>query len=413
MEWNRERKADDMAQTFRQSERRQTSEGRRRLSGRLIVVVILVASAVFGASLAIHQSFVRGLPDADSHEPSTALEAGIATQVLTDTAGRSVVVPAEPRHVAVMDSFCGELCIMLGAGDQAIGAPGGILGDEMLQSMYPGLSDLQQLSGNAVNVEELVRQGCDLALVKESMPASELAKLDKVGIPYIMVGYSTLEEQLEAMRLVAAAFGPDAVESEASIRAFYDEVVKLVDERTAKIGEADRVRVYHSIAGELLCDASGSLGASWIERAGGVCVSSEESPTSGSDYNATLEQIYAWNPDVLVFSVASTEATVLNSAKWQGLPAVQEGRTYHLPIGATRWGHRGSVETPLAMLWFGCTFFPDLYGDVDMESMVRSYYEECLGVPVDHELYERMFSGEGIRTDGSGGGQGTGVGNGE
>ncbi len=347
--------------------------------------------------------------DTGPNSANTPTQAQTETsRTLTDTEGHEVAVPAEPQRVAVMDSFCGELCIMLGAGERLIGVPGGIMSDKVLQTIHPGLQDLQRLAGNAVNIESLVEQGCDVALVKASMPEDERAKLDKVGIPYVMVGYSTLEEQLDAMGIVADALGGDARLAEEKIAAFYRETIDLVDRKTAEIEDADRVAVYHAISGDLLCDAAGSLGAAWIERAGGTCVSSTESPTSGSDYNATLEQIYAWNPDVLLFNVAATEQAVLNNSRWQGLPAVAEGKTYRLPIGATRWGHRGSVETPLAMLWFGCTFFPDLYSDVDMESMVHGYYEDCLGVNVDRELYEQMLSGEGIRSGGNGSGQGSG-----
>ena len=371
----------------------------------------VAAAAIAVALIAILIGVAGGIgpvaaPDEGTSGAAAAgsADASAQTRTIVDTEGRSVAIPIAPQRVAVLDSFAGELSIMLGAGEQVLGVPGGVMSDAILQSIYPGLEGLAQLSGSAVNVEELVAQGCDMALVRTSLQDSERAELERVGIPYVVVGYSTLDEQLAALDVVAEAFGGEAQRNGARIREFFDSVVALVDERTPELPEDGRVRVYHSINGALLCDAAGSLGASWMERAGLVCVSADETPTSGSDYNATLEQIYVWNPDAIVCSVAATEGEIAADPQWESLAAVKEGRLYHLPIGATRWGQRGSVETPLAMLWAGCTFYPDAYADVDMESLVRGYYRDCLGVDMDEVLYEQVLSGEGIRTNGNGSG---------
>jgi iron complex transport system substrate-binding protein len=95
---------------------------------------------------------------------------------------------------------------------------------------------------------------------------------------------------------------------------------------------------------------------------------------------------------------------VASDSKWAGLPAVSTGQIYNIPIGATRFGQRGDVETYFAMLWLGCTLYPQYYSDVDFKDRLVSHYRDYLGVEVDDALFEKIMSGEGIRSEGTGGG---------
>jgi iron complex transport system substrate-binding protein len=341
-------------------------------------------------------------------------EAGEGMRWVTDSAGRSVQVPRDPQHIAVMDSFSGELVVMIGAGDRLCGVPGGTKSDKLLQRMCAQLAGLPSLSGNAVNIEELVGAACDVAIAHDAMPESELAKLDRAGIPYVLVGYTGVDSQLDALSVVGTACGEQAEQKAVELRRYYDDMRANVTSRVAGVADADRVRVYHSINDALLCDGQGSLGASWIEETGCVDVSAGQAPTSDYDYNATLEQVYTWNPDLLVCNNAETAATMGADAQWAGLRAVREGGVHVIPTGATRWGHRGSVETPLAMLWLGTVAYPDLFADVDLKQTVVDYYRDYLGLEIDDETYASMISGEGLRTTGggSGSGSGSGAGNG-
>ena len=57
-----------------------------------------------------------------------------------------------------------------------------------------------------------------------------------------------------------------------------------------------------------------------------------------------------WNPEVIIANRKPPWDLILG-AQWSGIDAVQNGRVYQLPQGISRWGHPGSVETPLAILW--------------------------------------------------------------
>lgn len=347
-------------------------------------------------------------------DTSASRDAG-ETKEVVDSLGRTVNVPIDPQSIAALDAFSGNVCVLAGAGDRLMGAPGGVLSNVLLQRLCPGLDSVEQLSGNAVNVETLLSADVDVALVKRDLydGGEETAKLDKLGIPYVVVDYSTVEEQQAAIELVGRVCGPAASEKAASIAAYYRQTVDLVQERAALVAKDGRKRVYHAINDPLLTDGAGSLGADWIARCGAIDVSAEETGAGGADdYSATLEQVYAWSPDVVVCNTADARASILADAQWQGMAAVAEGQVYGTPVSTSRWGQRGDPETFLGMLWLGKTLYPQLYEDVSLKDTVCAYYRDVVGLDIDDATWDAIAAGEGLRAGGSGNGAGSGGGSG-
>lgn len=329
------------------------------------------------------------------------------THEVIDSAGRTVNVPDDPQHIAAMDSFSGDVCVLIGAGEKLMGAPGGVISNELLGAIYPDLDRVDRLSGNDVNVETLLSAGVDVALVKRDLyeDGGETAKLDKLGIPYVVVDYGTVEEQMEAIGLVGQVCGSTASEKADDIVDYYRKTVEAVEERASTIPDDQRKRVYHSINDPLLTDGADSLGADWIARTGGIDVSAQERGTGGTgDYTATLEQVYTWAPDTIVCSTRDARDEIDGDVQWQGLAAVSSGDVYNLPVSTSRWGQRGDPETFLGMLWLGKTLYPERYEDVDLKDTVVSYYRDVIGLDIDDATWNVIVAGEGLRDDGSGGG---------
>ena len=357
---------------------------------------------------------VLGMTGCTTAEPaSTDVVADASVQTVVDSEGRSVQVPLNPQHVAVLDSFAGELSIMIGAGEKVCGMPNGVRSDEILKMIYPAMEETTvSLSGNAVNAETLMSMGTDVVLVKSTLSQEERNKLERVNIPYVVANYTTMEEQIAAIRLVGCVYGGEAQQKAENLAVYYEETIELVGSKAAQVSESDRVKVYHAINDALLTDSNESLGKDWIEAAGCVDVSAQEKATNGSDFTTTIEQVYTWNPDVVICNVTPTAQDMLTNNAWAGLAAVEDGKVYTVPTGATRWGQRGSVETYLALLWLGTTVYPDAYADISLKDTVVSYYKDFLGITVTDAMYDQMIAGEDLRANGSGGGTGAGDGSG-
>lgn len=363
------------------------------LVGALVVAVCLGASALANGGF-------------DALRFGGATQQQVETKEVVDSVGRTVVIPADAHGIASFDSFAGNVCVLIGAGEDLMGAPGGVKSNELLKLLYPQLESIAQLSGDSVNVETLLDAGSDVAIVRRSLyeGGDETAKLDKLGIPYVVVDYGTVEEQIEAIELIGEVCGGQASDKASQIADYYRSTVELVEERAATIPEEDRKAVYHSVNDALLTDGAGSLGDDWITRVGAVDVSAGE-PGTGTlgDYTATLEQVYAWDPDVIICSTAATCEQIKQDAQWQGMRAVADGSVYNLPVSTSRWGQRGDPEAFLGMLWLGKTIYPQAYEDIDLQDTVCAYYRDVIGIDIDEELWEQILSGTGLRVEGNGG----------
>jgi len=76
---------------------------------------------------------------------------------------------------------------------------------------------------------------------------------------------------------------------------------------------------------------------------------------------------------VIIANEKTAVDLILGNPQWSGIQAVQDGRVYQLPQGISRWGHPGSVETPLAVLWTAKTVYPHPFEDVDMAAETKHY----------------------------------------
>ena len=323
------------------------------------------------------------------------------TITVTDCTGREVEVPEQCDRIAALDSFTAEAMVIAGAGERICACPNGTKSDVLLQQLCPTLKDAPSVKINgSINVEGLISLGADVVIVKSAILQNEdeIGKLEKLNIPYVAIEYATMEEQIAAMELIGTICGGSAQEKMTQVADYYRSTVKTVKEHAAKIPYKEKVKVYHSINEAVRTDGKNSLGAEWIEAVGGIDVSAGEmANVDGVDYQATLEQIYAWDPDVIICNSAESVDYLNSDSKWKGMRAVRDGQVKAIPVGTGRWGHRGSVETYFAMLWLGCTIYPEYYKDVDLKKEVTTYYNDILGIEVDDELYEEMLSGKGMR----------------
>ena len=110
----------------------------------------------------------------------------------------------------------------------------------------------------------------------------------------------------------------------------------------------------------------------------------------------TLEEIYNWDPDMIICNEAGVDDYILTDDKWQGLRCVREGEVYQIPVGISRMGHPTSSETPLALMWLMNLLHPDLY-PVDFTEELISYYDTFYDYPVSEELAEAILEGDEMR----------------
>lgn len=323
------------------------------------------------------------------------------TRVVTDCVGRQVEIPDATKKIACIDPFSGEIMVMTGAGDQMICCPNGVKSDSLLQQMYPELEQVPVVqSSGTINAEALLELDPDVILLKNGfyLASDERDKIEKTNIPYLVVKYSNMEEQIRAIRMIRDIIADPASDKAETIAKYYEDTIKLVKKKASKIPDDEKKTVYHSINSATRTDGDSSLGADWIRAVGCENISVGKNLLKEGDVFTTgVEQIFVWDPDIIVCNDAYTTDSFKTKDTFSGLRAVRDGQVFTIPVGATRWGQQGSVETYFAMLWLGKTVYPEQYKDVDLKEEVFAFYSDILQIELTDEQYDKIIEGRGIR----------------
>jgi len=293
----------------------------------------------------------------------------------------------------------GHAAVMLGKGKNIVSVSNGLKRDTLLHRICPSILDatVPKYKG-AINIEELVKSNPDIAFISGDIgrSAGEAEKLDRFKIPYLIVDYSTIKKQQFAINMIAEALG--VPERGAFYLDYYNRCIDLVQKRTRDIPADKKARIFHSVLEPTRTDPKESLSTDWIRKANAVSVSAERDLQliDGKGY-AGMEQILLWNPDMILVNEPSSYKFILNDIRWSTMTAVKNKKVFQMPIGISRWGHPGSIETPLAILWAAKTIYPDLFTDIDMRKETRQYYKRFFNFELSDKILEQILSGSKMR----------------
>ncbi|MBF9014148.1 ABC transporter substrate-binding protein [Oceanispirochaeta sp. M2] len=320
-------------------------------------------------------------------------------RLITDSFGREVLIPESVERVACLYAFSGHVTTMLGCGEDIVAVVPGLKRDKMLNQLNPSLADaaVTTLDG-VVHIEELLKMEPDLVFLKgeSARLEAEVEKLERFDIPYLVIEYKSIEEQMEAISIIASALNRE--EKGREFNHYYQQTMDRVKNLLSSLPADKRIRVYHSVNEAVRTDAAGTLPAEWLEICAVDNVSIGETlKFRDNKFFASLEQIYLWDPEVIICNEGGVDEYLLSNEMWGGLKAVKNKDVYQIPIGISRWGHPGGMETPLAILWTAVTLYPEYTGDINLDQEIREFYSRFFSIDIDDETIARIKDGSGMR----------------
>ena len=335
-----------------------------------------------------------------SFSAPAASAAAAQTHVVTDCEGREVHVPDKVERIACLYAYTGHVCVLLDCEDEIVAVVQGLKRDHLMERTVDGLADLPvPYNKGSINIEELAAVAPDLVFLRTDIlqDVGERAKLDGLGVPYIVVDYTTADDQICSIEVMGATLG--AQDRAKAYTDYYRATFDLVRERVAAVPEAERKTVFHSVNEAVRTDIPDTLSYEVLAVAGcdNVVHSSSELQLDGDKGNATVEQIYVWDPDVILVNEPSATEYFRTDAKFSGLRAVREGNVYQLPVGISRWAHPGSVESPIAALYVAKLLYPEQFADIDMAAETKDFYSRFFDITLSDEDVESILSGIGMR----------------
>lgn len=297
------------------------------------------------------------------------------TRVITDLAGRNITLPADITRISVLHPIPCQMVWRL-APEKLVSA------DKQFTERLEFMSDDEEkrllalpINGefhSDINVEDLlaVSPQIVITLTKDTKIESEQKK---VGIPFVAASKDTLEEIADSWRFIGKIVGNEKEGNE--LGDYWDETIKKVTDQTSKINDSDKLKVYYAQPDVTKTVGSRTIMASIISLAGGISFMEAnpqmESANTSEEIQVSLEQIYQWNPDVIITKTAKGRDEILSKDAWKDIAAVKNKRVY----ASTKYEMLDRTQSLMGLLWTAKVLYPDKV-KIDLDKEVKTFYSK-------------------------------------
>lgn len=303
------------------------------------------------------------------------IDAGLlpASVTITDQAGNTIEIPQPVRKVITPHAIATYTVYGVAGGDRLVA--GSFLGarDEpgasRMAQIDPRFSELSSysMSQREINIEQVALLAPDVILTStRSQWLDAVAELD---IPVVLFQGESPGILKEAVLIVGQILGPNTAAHAEAWVAYYDSVFTTVTDVTS--GLEARPTVMFSGSEPLRVASSDMYQSFMIDAAGGMSVTQD---LTGYWNDVNLEQVAVWNPEV-IFSTPYDGVwidSIMDSAEWQVISAVQNGKVYEVPSYVAPWD-TPIPESVLGIIWMTETLYPDLI-DLDCATETDYFY---------------------------------------
>lgn len=357
----------------------------KKLLALLLAAVMVFSLAACGAETpapaAAEAPAVTEAP-AETETPADPTEESAAETVsFTDSTGRAVELPANITKIAPSGPVA--TMILAAFAPEKLVCTGTNIGDDQAAFLYEGLSDLpmtgQLYGGKATfNLEELLATGAeviiDLGDFKKSIADDLTALQEQTGLPCIFLE-ADLAHMADAFRSLGTILGKE--ERGEELAKLVEETMTMAAENSAKITEDQMVSVLYSSGSDPLgTNAEGSSQAQVLGIVGAKnAVVVDEVTSKGGGNMINMEQLYNFDPNVVLVTDAAALEIIESETAWQELRAVKDGKVYTVPTEPYCWlSAPPSMNMILGVWWLGNLLYPEVY-DYDMTAKAQEIYK--------------------------------------
>lgn len=310
------------------------------------------------------------------------------TRTIVDMNGDSIEVPEKvtkyitlwPSHQSVLAMLdnCESIAACLYDPNNAFSA--------WLYEMYPDVPYDASI-GEEMSAEEVIELGVDVVFWQNTASEPLAKQLNEAGIAAVNIAFTDYESMKKSISITADVLNTDyAREMAENFNTELDNTVKEITDVTSTIDDADKVRVLNLRNFETLrADGKNTVADTWLGICGAINVVSEQ-----GDQYLTKEQIFEWDPDVIMSSATGDAAWAYDQADLATLTAVKNNTIYDNPAGIFYW-NRYSTETILQLKWASKLYYPELFSDVDIYEEIKDYYKTFYSYEISDENIDQML----------------------
>jgi len=344
--------------------------------------------------------FLRGaLPFLTAFSAGASVEASAASTIAA--AFGHLPAPESIRRVFAGGPPASTLIAVL-APEKLMGWPWNVSA-EARAWLPPAVRDLPQVGrlagrGSTMSSEILLQLRPDLILDVGTVDATYISSMRRVteqtGLPCVLMhgGLADYPAQLrEAGRMLGVAARGE------QLAVWAETTLALAARVRAAVPPGSRPRIYYARgAAGLETGLDGSINMETIECAGGRNVAAETGQRGGI-VKVSLEQVFAWNPAVILTQDAEFARRVLVDPLWRPLEAVRTRRVYLAPTRPFGWlDVPPSVNRLIGVRWLLARLYPEhplVAAAPDLHTSATAFHRLFYGVEPGADALDALLEG--------------------
>ncbi len=265
----------------------------------------------------------------------------------------------------------------------------------LLDMLLPGWQKIPTgfLTGFRSNTEELLKLKPDVILVYGDFQKKGLQGTTIPVLDFFLDTHDNEVGSIAAENLMREIF--EAGRGIPLLRREWDQAKKQTAALLAKT-QAPRKKgmmIASNTGDKIIVMGMGSCGDDWLKKSGLVNVANV-ADIQGGGREVTMEQIYAWNPDIIYVFWGLPASDYIGGnipgQNWRHLKAVRNAAVYDMPHGLTNWGV-ARADSPLTLLWLVSKNYPELLSETDFPDMMKAYYSRRYSIELSDELMEAIL----------------------
>ncbi len=245
--------------------------------------------------------------------------------------------------------------------------------------------------GNTANLEVVIAQKPDLILDVGNINKTFVSLAERVreqtGIPYMLLD-GRFDASAESYRTLGRILDREARAE--MLAAYADKTFATIAQRVADVPVGQRPRVYFARGTRgLETGLGGSINVESIE----LLAQNVAGETKGGMATVSVEQVLAWDPDIIFTIEADFPARVKREPAWSALKAVREGRVYLSPKVPFGWiDFPPSANRLIGLWWLGKILYPDRFPE-DLRVLTRDFYQRFYHLDLSDAQLARILGG--------------------
>ncbi len=317
-------------------------------------------------------------------------------RLVVDAAGRRVAVPATVTRVFAAGGPASIFLYTL-APEKLLGWNRALSPEEQafLPPRFAALPALGRLTGreNTASVEGVLGARPDLILDYGAITPTYAALADRIqaqtGIAYVLLD-GGLSRIPETYRAAGELLG--VPERGRELAAYAARLLAEVDQRVGWVPEAQRPAVYYARGPKgLETGLQGSINVESLDRLGVRNVAGAGPKRTGL-VPVSVEQVLAWNPEIIVTIDPDFAAAVHTDPVWRDVRAVQRGRIHLAPLRPFPWvDFPPSVNRLIGLRWLGRILYPAQFPE-DLRQEARAFYALFYHRPPDDRQLDALLA---------------------